>query len=135
MKTWYLIALATVAAPALASPSHWQTAGKTNNGNIVQVDSANMSSDGDVIHARLRVEYKPPVTVGKIGLVSSMHIDAAFRCRTMETSARQLVMYHDERKNDVALREDLPPDGFGQEPDGSIGDVALHYLCRGYATP
>ncbi|MCW3478544.1 hypothetical protein OL229_03045 [Neisseriaceae bacterium JH1-16] len=135
MKAWIPLVLPLIALPAAAAPSQWQNAGRTSNGELVEVDSANVRSDGDVIGARLRVTYRPPVTVEKLGTVSSMHITALFRCRTMETSARLLVMYHDEARNDVAMREELPPDGFGQEPDGSVGDVALHFLCRGYATP
>lgn len=130
MRTTILsIALvASVSLPASAQV-HWKEIGKTSAGNTVFVDPRSVKTVNGLITARVRVKFEPPVATPQ-GPWTASHTLATFDCAKAAVAAKENIYYSDESANKVVERKVIAKPGFGPVLGGSMGKVALDYLCR-----
>lgn len=125
---------AAVVAPLLAMParasaqSKWKEIGATSSGNAVYVDTRSVKKTGDLVAANVRVVFKEPVKGAK-GTFASYRTSATFNCTKKSLAAKENVYYADARSTRVVDRTVNKMPGFGPALGGSLGAVALNYLC------
>ena len=128
-----LLALAA-AASLFAAPSMpqsrgmWKAIGTTSAGNAVYVDTRSVKKTGDLIAANVRVVFTEPVK-GDKGTFASYRTSATFNCAKKSLAAKENVYFADAKGTKVIDRSVNKMPGFGPALGGSLGDVALKYLC------
>ena len=124
----------TLVAPLLAMPARasaqgkWKEIGATSSGNAVYVDTRSVKKTGDLVAANVRVVFKVPVK-GSKGTFASYRTSATFNCTKKSLAAKENVYYADARSTRVVDRTVNKMPGFGPALGGSLGAVALNYLC------
>jgi len=118
----------TAARPALQSHATWKSIGATSAGNAVFVDTRTVKRTGNLVAANVRVVFKEPVKGAK-GTFSSYRTSATFDCAKKSLAAKENVYFADARGTKVIDRSVNKMPGFGPALGGSLGDVALKYLC------
>ena len=118
----------TAAHPALQSHATWKSIGATSAGNAVFVDTRTVKRTGNLVAANVRVVFKEPVKGAK-GTFSSYRTSATFDCAKKSLAAKENVYFADARGTKVIDRSVNKMPGFGPALGGSLGDVALRYLC------
>ncbi|MEP6618341.1 MAG: surface-adhesin E family protein [bacterium] len=131
MRSLILISILLVTA---SSASHgqkqkWKEIGKTASGNMVSVDPKSvMKAKGGLISATVRVVFTPPVKASR-GTWASSKTTATFDCAKKSLAAKENVFYSDEKSTHVVERSVNKIPGFGPALGGSLGGIALQYLC------
>lgn len=120
---------ASVVLPAQAQ-SRWKEIGKTSAGNSVYVDPHSIKKVNGLITAQVRVKFEPPVKTDNGTWVAS-HTLATFDCAKAAVAAKENTYYSDEAANKIVDRKVNAKPGFGPVLGGSMGRVALDYLCKG----
>jgi hypothetical protein len=133
MLTSTLLALTAAAflasAPSVPQPrGAWKSIGTTSAGNAVFVDSRTVKRTGNLVAANVRVVFNEPVKGAK-GTFSSYRTSATFDCAKKSLAAKENVYFADSRSTKVIDRSVNKMPGFGPAIGGSLGDVALKYLC------
>jgi len=127
-----LLALAaaslTPARPAPQPRAAWKSIGATSAGNAVFVDTRTVKKTGNLVAANVRVVFKEPVKGAK-GTFSSYRTSATFDCARKSLAAKENVYFADAKGTKVIDRSVNKMPGFGPALGGSLGDVALKYLC------
>ncbi len=123
-----LLVLCAAATPAQSSPSRWKEIGPTASGNMVSVDPRTVKRTGNLVAATVRVVFATPVQTPK-GPWSSSHTTATFDCAKKSLAAKENVYYGDKAEKKVTERKVNAQPGFGPALGGSLGAVALNYLC------
>ena len=118
----------TAARPALQTHGTWKSIGATSVGNAVFVDTRTVKRTGNLVAANVRVVFKEPVKGAK-GAFSSYRTSATFDCAKKSLAAKENVYFADARGTKVIDRSVNKMPGFGPALGGSLGDVALKYLC------
>jgi hypothetical protein len=121
-----VILLACV-APAAAAQK-WKDIGKTVSGNVVSVDPRSVKRDGNLVSATVRVVFTPPVKAAR-GTWASSKTTATFDCTKRYLAAKENVFYSDVNSTKVIERTVNKQPGFGPALGGSLGGVAVDYLC------
>lgn len=117
-------------APAVASAqARWKEIGKTVSGNRVYVDPKSVHAQKDLRHATVRVVFTTPVESPQGALYTS-RTKATFNCTTRRLAVKENVFYGNAKETRVIERKVNKIPGFGWVPEGSMGAVALDYLCR-----
>jgi hypothetical protein len=125
------LALGALCLPSLAHAQiKWKEIGQTSSGNSVYVDPRSVKRSGNLVSATVRVVFKEPAQMTK-GLLKSSRSTATFDCTKKYLAAKENVFYSDERSTKVIDRTVNKQPGFGPALGGSLGDVALKYLCAG----
>lgn len=128
----FLLRAATLASLSVPSAIHaqarWKAIGNTSAGNAVFVDSRTVKKTGDLVAANVRVVFTEPVKGAK-GTFASYRTSATFNCARKSLAARENVYYADAKGIRVIDRTVNKMPGFGPALGGSLGDVALRYLC------
>ncbi|HET7188083.1 MAG TPA: surface-adhesin E family protein [Gemmatimonadaceae bacterium] len=125
---------AALIAPLLAIPAaapaqgKWKEIGATASGNAVYVDTRSVKRTGDLVAANVRVVFKEPVKGAK-GTFASYRTSATFNCTKKSLAAKENVYYADAKSTRVVDRTVNKMPGFGPALGGSLGAVALNYLC------
>ena len=125
---------AALIAPLLAMPARvsaqgkWKEIGATSSGNAVYVDTRSVKRTGDLVAANVRVVFKEPVKGAK-GTFASYRTSATFNCTKKSLAAKENVYYADAKSTRVIDRTVNKMPGFGPALGGSLGAVALNYLC------
>jgi len=125
----FLSGLALVALAAHpAAAQKWKDIGTTSSGNVVSVDPASIKRTGNLVSATVRVVFTPPVKVQRGTWASSKSI-ATFDCTKRYLAAKENVFYSDEKSTKVVERNVNKQPGFGPALGGSLGGLAVDYLC------
>lgn len=115
-------------AVAAAGQARWKEIGKTSSGNSVYVDPRSVKKVNGIITARVRVKFDPPVKAPQ-GLWATSQTLAMFDCAKSSIAAKETVYYADEKTGKVVERKVNAQPGFGPALGGSMGKLALDYLC------
>ncbi|MEO5817057.1 MAG: surface-adhesin E family protein [Gemmatimonadaceae bacterium] len=118
-----LVSLATA-----ASAQKWKDIGTTVSGNVVSVDPRSVKRNGTMVSATVRVVFTPPVKAARGTWASSKTI-ATFDCTRRYLAAKENVFYSDANSTKVIERNVNKLPGFGPALGGSLGSVAVDYLC------
>ena len=124
----YLAALALTFVAPHASAQKWKDIGRTNSGNVVSVDPKSVKKEGNLVHATVRVVFTPPVKAAR-GTWASSKTTATFDCARRYLAAKENVFYSDAKSTKVVERSVNKMPGFGPALGGSLGGVAVDYLC------
>lgn len=122
-----LAALTLLPAGAQAQ-RRWKAIGNTSSGNAVYVDPRSVKKAAGLVTATVRVVFTKPVQTPK-GPWASVRTTATFDCAKKSLAAKESVYYADAKETRVTERKVNKMPGFGPTLDGSLGAVALHYLC------
>lgn len=124
--------LALIALLVLPSIAHaqkkWTDIGTTSSGNHVFVDPKSIKKTGSLVAATVRVVFTTPVQTPR-GAWMSSRTSATFDCAKKSLAAKENVFYGDARETKVIERKVNAIPGYGPAIGGSLGDVALRYLC------
>ena len=123
-----LIFATLVLAPSLHAQK-WADIGKTASGNMVSVDPRSIKRDKGLVHATVRVVFTTPVKAAKGTWASSKTI-ATFDCAARKLAAKENVYYSDAKSTVVVERNVNKLPGYGPALGGSLGQIALDYLCN-----
>ena len=115
--------------PAVASAQgKWKDIGRTSSGNMVSVDPRSVKRHGNLVDATVRVVFSQPVQTPD-GPWATSQTKATFDCAKKSLAAKENVFYADAKERKVTERKVNKVPGFGPALGGSLGDVALRYLC------
>jgi hypothetical protein len=126
-----LVLAAASFASVLSMPQSrgmWKAIGTTSAGNAVFVDTRSVKKTGDLVAANVRVVFTEPVK-GARGTFASYRTSATFNCAKKSLAAKENVYFADAKGTRVIDRSVNKMPGFGPALGGSLGDVALKYLC------
>ena len=127
-----LVLVVLSALPTLAHAQRaWKDIGTTSVGNHVYVDPRSVRRDGPLVKATVRVVFTEPVKA-RNGTWASSRTIATFDCAKKTLAAKENVFYSDANSTKVMERTVIKQPGYGPALGGSLGGVALNYLC---ATP
>lgn len=121
------LALATLTATAGAQ-SRWKEIGTTSSGNKVSVDPHSVKRTGSLVAATVRVVFSPPVQTPK-GPWASAQTKATFDCGKRLLAAKENAYFADVRGGKLTERKVNKVPGYGPALKGSLGEVALTWLC------
>ena len=120
-------ALCLTLAP-VAHAQKWKDIGKTTSGNVVSVDERSIKHKGDTVAATVRVIFTEPVKASR-GTWKSSKTTAMFDCKRRYLAAKENVFYSDEKGTKIVERSVNKMPGFGPGLSGSLGGIAVDYLC------
>lgn len=121
--------LLLLASPTFAQKK-WTAIGTTASGNKVYVDAKSVKRTGSLVEATVRVVFTEPVKTPS-GTWMSTRTHATFDCAKKKLAAKENIVYGDARESKVIERKVNKIPGYGPALAGSLGDVALSYLCSG----
>ena len=125
-----LLVLSFVLLPSLAqAQKKWTPIGATSNGNQVFVDAKTVKRTGSLVAATVRVVFTPPVKTAS-GTWMSSRTMATFDCATKKLAAKENVYYGDAKETKVVNRTVNKIPGYGPALGGSMGALALDYVCK-----
>jgi len=133
MNSYRLSTILLLLPAVAAAQARWKEIGKTSSGNSVYVDPRSVKKVNGIVTARVRVKFDPPVKTPQ-GLWQTSQTLAMFDCAKSSIAAKENVYYVDEKAGKIADRKVNAQPGFGPALNGSMGKVALDYLCAP-ATP
>ncbi|MEP7002777.1 MAG: surface-adhesin E family protein [bacterium] len=128
MRTLLSAALLLGSVAPLAQAQKWKDIGITSSGNVVSIDPKSVKRTGDLVSATVRVVFKPPVKASR-GTWASSRITADFDCKTRYLASKGSTYYSDEKGTKVVERSVIKMPGFGPGLSGSLGGIAVDYLC------
>ena len=113
----------------LAAQAQWKQIGKTTSGNAVYVDPRSVHTDKDHVSATVRVVFTTPVETPQ-GAWYTARTKATFDCAAHKLAVKENTYYGNAKETKVVERKVNKIPGYGVVPTGSLGAVALDYLCR-----
>jgi hypothetical protein len=126
--TLTLLAMLPAAAHA---QKKWTQIGTTSSGNPVFVDPKTVAKSGSLVSATVRVVFVTPVETPKGKWMSARTI-ATFDCAKKTLAAKENTYYGDAKETKVVERKVNKLPGYGPALGGSLGGVALGYLCSAH---
>jgi hypothetical protein len=124
-----ILAVALLLVPSLAqAQKKWTPIGKTSSGNQVFVDPRSVKRNGALVDATVRVVFTTPVQTPTGTWMSSRTI-ATFDCAAKKLAAKENVYYGDAKETKVVDRKINKMPGYGPALGGSMGALALDYMC------
>jgi hypothetical protein len=123
-----IVATLSLAPRVVDGQRGWVAIGKTSAGNSVFVDSRSVKRTGELVAANVRVVFTEPVKGAK-GTFASYRTSATFNCTKKSLAAKENVYYADAKSTRVIDRSVNKLPGYGPALGGSLGAVALEYLC------
>ena len=128
MRSFVFGSLLVVAASTQLVAQKWKNIATTASGNMVSVDPKSVKKKDGLVSATVRVVFTPPVKASR-GMWASSVTRATFDCARKSLAAKENVYYADARSTKVVERSVNKIPGFGPALGGSLGGVALQYLC------
>ncbi|MEO8561043.1 MAG: surface-adhesin E family protein [bacterium] len=124
-------ALLTAAlAPSRAhAQKKWTQIGTTSSGNPVFVDPKSVKKTGDLVSATVKIVFSKPVATPKGEWFGARTI-ATYDCARKSLAAKEQVYYGDKAETKIVERKVNKIPGYGPALGGSLGAIALEYLCR-----
>ena len=124
----FVLALALI--PSLVqAQKKWTPIGATSAGNQVFVDAKSVKRTGSLVAATVRVVFTQPVKTPS-GTWMSSRTMATFDCATKKLAAKENVYYGDVKETRVVERKVNKMPGYGPALGGSMGALALDYVCK-----
>ena len=124
------LALVLLFVPSIAqAQKKWTQIGTTSSGNPVFVDAKSVKRTGALVAATVRVVFTTPVQTPKGAWMSSRTM-ATFDCAKKSLAAKENVYYGDAKETRVVDRKVNAIPGYGPALGGSMGALALDYLCK-----
>ena len=124
------LVLALLLVPSVAeAQKKWTPIGTTASGNPVFVDSKSVKRTDSLVSATVRVVFSTPVQTPK-GAWMSSRTSATFDCVRKRLAAKENVYYGDAKETKVVDRKVNAIPGYGPALGGSMGALALDYLCK-----
>lgn len=123
-----VLALVLVTSPA-QTQKKWTPIGATASGNQVFVDAKSVKRTGSLVAATVRVVFTPPVKT-PTGTWMSSRTTAMFDCAAKKLAAKENVYYGDAKETKVVDRKVNTLPGYGPALGGSMGALALDYVCK-----
>lgn len=120
--------LALVLVAPAAHAQKWKEIGKTSSGNMVSVDTRSIKRAQGLVTATVRVVFTPPVKAAK-GTWASAKTTATFDCAKKSLAAKENSYYSDAASTKLVERNVNKIPGYGPALGGSLGGVAMTYLC------
>lgn len=125
-----LAAILVITPLSASAQARWKEIGKTASGNRVYVDPRSVHTlKKDLVDATVRVVFTTPVQSPQ-GPLYATRTKATFNCTTRRLAVKENTFYGNARETKVVERKVNKIPGFGWVPEGSLGAVALDYLCR-----
>ena len=128
MRSLAIGALLVCAFAHQTQAQKWKDIGKTSSGNVVSVDPRSVTHRGAIVSAVVRVVFTPPVKAAR-GMWASSRIDADFDCTKRYLASKGSTYYSDAKSTRVVERSVNRMPGFGPGLAGSLGGIAVDYLC------
>lgn len=113
---------------SIAWAQKWTDIGTTSSGNVVSIDPRSVKRTGTMVSATVRVVFTPPVKAAR-GTWASSRITADFDCTRRYLASKGSVYYADVKGTRVVERSVNRQPGFGPGLSGSLGGIAVDYLC------
>jgi hypothetical protein len=124
-----MILLAFFLAPSVAHlQKKWTDIGTTAAGNHVFVDPKSVKRSGNLVSATVRVVFTEPVKTAK-GTWMSSRTSATFDCAAKKLAAKDNTYYGDAKETKVVEKKVNAQPGYGVALGGTMGAVAMQYLC------
>ena len=124
------LVLALLLVPSVAeAQKKWTPIGTTASGNPVFVDAKSVKRTDSLVSATVRVVFTTPVQTPK-GAWMSSRTSATFDCARKRLAAKENVYYGDAKETKVVDRKVNAIPGYGPALGGSMGALALDYLCK-----
>ena len=124
------LVLVLLLVPTVAqSQKKWTPIGATSSGNQVFVDAKSVKRTGSLVAATVRVVFTTPVQTPK-GAWMSSRTTATFDCAKKSLAAKENTYYGDAKETKVVDRKVNAIPGYGPALGGSMGALALDYLCK-----
>lgn len=124
------LVIALLLIPSIAeAQKKWTQIGTTSSGNPVFVDSKSIKRTGSLVAATVRVVFSTPVQTPK-GAWMSSRTAATFDCAKKSLAAKENTYYGDAKETKVVDRKVNAIPGYGPALGGSMGALALEYLCK-----
>jgi hypothetical protein len=124
------LALAVLLVPSLVqAQKKWTPIGATASGNQVFVDAKSVKRSGSLVAATVRVVFTTPVKTAT-GTWMSSRTTATFDCAAKKLAAKENVYYGDAKETKVVERKVNKIPGYGPALGGSMGAMALDYVCK-----
>ena len=125
-----ILALALLLVPSIAEgQKKWTPIGTTASGNPVFVDAKSVKRTDSLVSATVRVVFTTPVQTPQ-GAWMSSRTSATFDCARKRLAAKENVYYGDAKETKVVDRKVNAIPGYGPALGGSMGALALDYLCK-----
>jgi hypothetical protein len=128
MRLTLTIATLTLLPAVARAQRSWKDIGTTAVGNHVYVDPQSIRRSGSLVKATVRVVFTEPVKA-RNGTWASSRTIATFDCAKKTLAAKENVFYSDANSTKVTERTVIKQPGYGPALGGSLGGVALNYLC------
>jgi surface-adhesin protein E len=124
------LVLLLLALPSmLQAQKKWTPIGATSSGNQVFVDPKSIKRTGTLVAATVRVVFTTPVKT-PTGTWMSSRTTATFDCAAKKLAAKENVYYGDAKETKVVDRKVNKMPGYGPALGGSMGALALDYVCK-----
>jgi hypothetical protein len=128
MRPTLALAALTLLSVIAHAQRAWKDIGTTSVGNHVYVDPRSIKRSGHLVKATVRVVFTEPVNA-RTGTWASSRTIATFDCAKKTLAAKENVFYADANSTKVTERTVIKQPGYGPALGGSLGGVALQYLC------
>lgn len=122
------LALLAVLSSSAVAQGKWKEIGATSSGNKVSVDPRTVKRSGNLVSATVRVVFTTPVATPK-GAWASSQTKATVDCGARKLAAKENAYYADAKGTRLVERKVNAVPGYSTTLDGSLGRVALTYLC------
>ena len=122
-------ALVILVPAASKAQARWKEIGKTASGNRVYVDPRSVKAHDGLVDATVRVVFTTPVETPQ-GAWYTARTKATFNCSNRKLAVKENVYYGNAKETKVMERKVNKIPGYGIVPAGSLGSVALDYLCH-----
>ena len=125
-----LLVAILLASSAPHTQKKWTDIGTTSAGNHVFVDPKSVKRTGNLVSATVRVVFTTPVQTPK-GAWMSSRTKATFDCAAKKLAAKENVYYGDAKETKVVEKKVNVQPGYGVALGGTMGALAMQYLCSG----
>ena len=119
----------SVPLAAQQGASRWKEIGRTSTGNTVYVDPRSISKKDSIITATVRVVFAKPSETPQ-GPITGSRAVAMFNCARGTVAVKENIIWHDERKGKIYVKNVPKIPGFGPVFTSNFSGVALTYLCK-----
>lgn len=124
----FMPALLALLPAAAGAQVKWKEIGPTVSGNMVSVDPRTVKRTGSLVSATVRAVFTPPVRTPK-GMWASSQTKLTVDCAKHSLAAKENAYFSDARGTRLVERTVNRMPGYGPALNGSLGQVALTYLC------
>jgi surface-adhesin protein E len=123
-----MLILALLLSTGLHVQKKWTDIGTTAAGNHVFVDPKSVKRAGNLVTATVRVVFTTPVKTASGTWMSSRTV-ATFDCAAKKLAAKENVYYGDAKETKIVEKKVNAQPGYGVALGGTMGAVAMQYLC------